>query len=166
MANRVDTLEVGTLVVTSSASLPSGSIGNSQLSTDANKRIDSDKVAQQFPIEVYISNGSVVDGTYDFYLSRQAGTIKSISIRTEAAPSSTKTHDFVVKKAADAGSYTAITDSKQISSSTTAQTREAFTVNTSTYSQNDAFQVTITDGGSGTDATGVIVFMHVEETPS
>ena len=169
MVQKLENVELaGTTAVTGTMSLPSGSVKDGSVSSDANDRISGSKVKQQYMVRVLQSDGGL-SSTLDeiFYRATSAGTIKSIRFSVETAPTSTIVHTIDILKAADgSGSFSSIITAITINSSTTIQTATAVTVGTSSYSADDRFKVDVSTTGSGTNTSDILIEMLVEENPS
>lgn len=161
-------LHVGTHTFSNTVSLPSNTVSNATVKSAA--AIASSKVIHRTPI-IYQQDdvGVVVSADAYIYLATFAGTIQTVEVRPMTAPTGGDLQFTVdIKKAAEAsGSFSSILSAAEVVDNTSVDnTLQEAVVTTPGIIDGDCLQISITVSGStGTQGSGVIVAVYVDENP-
>lgn len=153
-------------------SLPANTIGNTEVTTVANDRIDAEKLEHRVDLNHYQADGSdVVSETIPLRVCRAAGELISIEVRPITAPTGgDKQYTVDIQKAADgSASYaTMLSAAIVVDNSSVDETLQAGTlVGTPTTADGDCLQLVITASGStGSQGQGFIVTAVYQEDPA
>ncbi len=166
--NEDNVVNTGTHKFTNSVELPDNTVTNASVKTAA--AIASSKVIHRAPI-VYQQDdaGVVVSEDAYVYLANFAGTIQSVEVRPMIAPTGGDLQFTVdLKKAAEgSGTFSSVLSAAEVVDNTsTDNTLQEVTIATPGILDGDCLQISITVSGStGTQGSGVIVAVKIDEQP-
>lgn len=166
--NEDNVVHTGTHQFTNSVDLPTETVTNASVKTAA--AIASTKVIHRTPIVYQQDDGAtVVSEDAYLYLARFAGTIQSVEVRPMTAPTGgdLKFTVDVLKAAEGSGSFSSILSAiEDVDSGSTDDTLQEVTIATPGIIDGDCLQISITISGStGTQGSGVIVVINIDENP-
>ena len=152
--------------------LPTETIGDEEIKTDANNRIASTKVVHRIDLHYdQVGGTDVVSETKELRICRGEGTLLGVKVRPKTAPTGgDKAFTVDVKKAAEAsGSFSTLLDSVVTVDSSSADNtvQDATLISDPTTDAEDCIQIVVTASGStGSQGQGVQVTLFYEEDPS
>lgn len=151
-------------VTAQSITLPSSSVGNSQIAAGAG--VAASKLEGEFKYN-HSQTGNVANATEYFNAVRgTTGEIVAIEMAlTETIPSGDKTVTIDLQKSTGAGAFaTVLSGTVVLNSSSVLRTLVAGTISSGDLADGDILKLTVTIGGStGTDPQGLVVTVILRE---
>jgi hypothetical protein len=141
---------------------PDASVTNAMIAASAG--IAATKVVHQIPVRYSSAVGSAAtSATQVIHIARTAGTINSIEVVAETAPTSTDTVTVDLKAGNSSTAYASVLSSVVTLDNTTSD-REvvAGTISTADYSDGDSLELVVTVTGSSCE--GLCVLVNLFET--
>ncbi len=169
MSNRLDSLTVGTVNVTSAANLPDSSIRNANIAAGS---VDSGKLGQEPALNYYQAPGSdIATATADLHVCNVAGVVDSVQAAVTGVIASgvhALVHSRVsersvtvdILKSTGGGAFASIlTSVLTLNSSNTIRVPVDATITTTAFAAADLYRITVTQvaGTTGTRPQGLIV---------